>query len=102
MAAAYDPTDLPAEQARTAEEDKAAELRRAQEAADWQFILGDARGRRIVWDLLARAGVFKVSFVPDPYQTAFAEGGRNLGLTVLAKISEHAPASYLLMQNEAK
>lgn len=102
MAAEYDPTDLEALGDQDTEKVKAAEQKQAEEAADWRFILGDQRGRRIVWALLAKAGVFRVSYSSDALQMAFNEGGRNLGLEVLAKVSEHAPASYLLMQNEAK
>jgi len=102
MAADYDPTNLDALDDQEAQRAKAAEQKLAEEAADWRFILGDQRGRRIVWALLSKAGVFRVSFSADALQMAFNEGNRNLGLEVLAKVTEHAPATYLLMQNEAK
>lgn len=102
MATDYDPTDLTAERERTAEEAKQADQKRQQESADWQFLLGDARGRRIVWGLLEKAGVFRVSFSSDALQMAFNEGQRNLGLGTLALVFEHAPKAFALMQAEAK
>lgn len=102
MAADYDPTNLDVLDNQEAQRAKAAEQKLAEEAADWRFILGDQRGRRIVWALLSKAGVFRVSFSADAMQMAFNEGNRNLGLEVLGKVTEHAPNAYLLMQNEAK
>lgn len=101
MAADYDPTDLLAEADRDAERAKNADQEKEQEARDWQFLLGDARGRRVVWRLLEKAGVFRVSFVPDAMQLAFNEGNRNLGLMVQAKVIEHAPGAYLEMLKES-
>jgi len=102
MAAEYDPTDLDALNSQDTERAKSAEQKLAEEAADWRFVLGDQRGRRIVWALLARAGVFRVSYSPEALQMAFNEGRREQGLYILSKVTEHAPATYTLMQNEAK
>jgi len=100
MAADYDPTDLSAEAERDDERAKAASQLNEQEAKDWQFLLGDGRGRRIVWGLLEKAGVFRVSFSSDALQMAFNEGNRNLGLVIQAKMLEHAPRAYLEMLEE--
>lgn len=101
MAADYDPTDLSAEADRDDERAKTADQLKEQEARDWRFLLGDARGRRIVWGLLEKAGVFRVSFSSDALQMAFNEGNRNLGLVIQAKMLEHAPRAYLEMLEES-
>ena len=102
MSAEYEPTNLAAADKRQEETALEAQKRHEQEAADWRHLLGDKRGRRIVWGLMAKAGVFRVSFNPDPYQTAFSEGQRNLGLSLLAAVMTHAPETLLRMQNEAE
>lgn len=98
----YLPIDLEAQAEMSAQEQEKAKQRKAQDAADWRFVLGDKRGRRVVWGLLEKAGVFKVSFSPEALQMAFNEGGRNLGLGILAAISEHAPDALRKMQSEAE
>jgi len=98
----YDPLNTEAyEAARTA---RAAEdlLVLQTEAADVQWLMGDARGRRVVWRALEQAGVFRLSFDRDAMVMAFAEGRRNEGLRMLALIESAAPESYILMQQEAR
>jgi diketogulonate reductase-like aldo/keto reductase len=59
------------------------------------------RGRRVVWSLLDRAGVFRSSFVAgSPEQTAFNEGQRNMGLIYLDLILTHAPDAHSTMVDE--
>lgn len=102
MTAEYEPTDLQAADQRQHREALSAEQKLAEEARDWRFLMSSPRGRRIVWSLLEKTGVYRPSFVPDALQMAFNEGQRNVGLTLLAKIGEHAPDTYLTMQTEAK
>ncbi len=77
--------------------------RREEETNDLRAVLSSASGRRFVWRLLERSGVFRSSFnaVSDSY-TAFNEGRRNLGLRVLNDILEADPDAFTLMQKEAK
>jgi len=81
---------------------KKAELFALQEAEDWKWLMADARGRRIVWGLLDKAGVFRTSFTGDASQTLFNEGQRNVGLLVTARATDHASEQYMKMLNEAK
>lgn len=70
------------------------------EIGDFKWIVSNKRGRRFVWRLLEKAGVFRTSFTGDPQWTAFNEGTRNYGLWVWAMVQEHAPESYALMLSE--
>lgn len=74
-----------------------------QRLEDWRWLLGDQRGRRIVWALLEDGGVFRSSFDPErPAVTAFHEGQRNGGLRVLHQVMQADPSAYELMAREAQ
>ena len=62
--------------------------------------MGGKRGRRVVWSLLDRAGVFRSSFAGSSEQTAFNEGQRNIGLIYLDLILTHAPDAHSTMVDE--
>lgn len=102
MTADYAPTDLDAADQRQTDQTQAAEQKLAEEAADWRELMTSAAGRRIMWALLVKAGVYKSSYSPDAMAMAFKEGERNQGLYIVAKIGEHAPAMYELMKQEAR
>lgn len=57
-------------------------------------------GRAVTRRLLAECGVFRLSMAGDSHQTAFNEGGRNVGLRLLARMTESAPELYALMERE--
>jgi len=97
----YDPTDI-----RAQERDRmlAEQRRRAQEKAeadDVRWLMGTKRGRRIIWRLLERAGVFRVSFHTNSMTMAFNEGMRNEGLRLMALINADCPDLYLQMVRES-
>ena len=77
--------------------------RREEEINDLRAVLSSVSGRRFIWRLLERGGVFRSSFnaESDSY-TAFNEGRRNLGLLVLNDILEADLDAFTLMQEEAK
>ena len=98
----YDPLDPQAQDALSLEE---AERRRIAEqlaVADFKWIMSNKRGRRFIWSLLVRAGVFRLSFTGEPLQMAFNEGQRNEGLRVWPLVQEHTPEAYSLMISEHK
>lgn len=72
------------------------------QADDFKTIMGQKIGRRFVWGLLERAGVFASSFNENPLLMAFAEGRRNEGLRVLAQIHALCPDLYEVMITESK
>lgn len=72
------------------------ERERNEDCAVWMTYEGRAFTRR----LLADAGVFRLSMASDPHWTAFNEGGRNVGLALMARMIEEAPGMYVLMEEE--
>lgn len=97
----YDPMAL-AEQAEAADS-KALKDRMAaeSESSDIRWLMESAQGRRIVWRMLNRTGVFRSSFSSDALAMAFAEGNRNIGLQLLAQVHELCPDLYPEMVREA-
>ena len=75
------------------------ERRRGREAVRW--LMDDPRGRRFVWALLARAGLFRSSMTTTPELTAFNEGRRDMGLALLADVMRLCPETYARMQAES-
>lgn len=57
-----------------------AELRREQNRADLAAVLATPEGRRVLGLILAMTNILGPSTAPDPYQTAFNEGMRRVGL----------------------
>jgi len=97
----YDPMALD-EQAKAADS-KALKDRMAaeSEASDIRWLMESAQGRRIVWRMLNRTGVFRSSFSSDALAMSFAEGNRNIGLQLLAQVHELCPDLYPEMVREA-
>lgn len=94
----YDSSDEGQVKRRKRQCDKA----RDQEVSDLGKIMGCPEGRRFVWRLLNAAGVFRISFDRDPYVTAFREGERNNGLSLLADVQAFYADRYTIMVTEAK
>ena len=101
MKESYDPLDL-REQEKSIEDRKTKDRLVAEtEESDLKWLMGSKRGRRIVWRLLDRAGVFRLSFNTNAMTMAFAEGNRNEGLRILAQIHTLCPELYPTMIKEA-
>jgi hypothetical protein len=98
----YDPLDTLSQEAIVADAAEKQRLAELLAIADFKWIVANKRGRRFVWGLLVRAGVFRLSFTADPLRTAFNEGQRNEGLKVWAMLQEHTPEAYSLMISEHK
>jgi hypothetical protein len=80
---------------------KAIKARALQADDAFRWIMNDERGRKVVWSLLDRAGVFRSSMAATPELTAFNEGRRDMGLALLADIMRLAPELYTRMAAEA-
>ena len=80
------------------------EQRRLQERhrADIAWLMGDERGRRIVWQLLEQASVYHTTYSDNALDMARREGKRQQGLLLLDWIMNHAPEQHTLMQTEAR
>lgn len=98
----FDPTDIQAQ-----ERDAAASAERNRKAAevevdDLKWLMSNKRGRRFVFRVLERAGVWRLSFNTNALSMAFNEGQRNEGLRLMANITAHCPDRYTEMLKESK
>jgi hypothetical protein len=70
------------------------------EDEDIKWLMSSKRGRRIVWRLVANAGVYRSTFNENPLTFAHQEGQRNGGLAVLAMVLRACPDLHNLMTLE--
>jgi len=96
----YDPTDIRSQERAKEESDLRKKVAKDTEESDFKWLMSSKRGRRIVWRLLDRAGVFRLSFNTNSMTMAFNEGGRNEGLRMLAQIHALCPELYTAMVKE--
>lgn len=89
-------------EARRAKAEHEALLAKHQEEGDVQWLMGDERGRRLVWRWLGEAGLFRTSYSAEGLAMAFNEGQRNQGLRLQALVMEHAPHQFVRMLAEAQ
>ena len=83
----HDPTDLRAVERRQQKLDEERTRRRDQEREDIAWLMGSARGRRVVWRILEICGVYRSSMTGNS-ETYFREGMRNVGLILLRDVHE--------------
>lgn len=98
----HDPLDLIGQErtaAAIAEEER---LAKEKEQNDLRWVMSTKQGRRFVYRLLSRAGVFQSSFNTNNAVMAFNEGNRNAGLQLLTDIMEACPERYTEMLTEQK
>ena len=69
--------------------------------AAFRAVMATREGRQYLWWLLEQCGVFRTSFTGDS-TTFFNEGGRNVGLILIADINAACPEQYVVMLTEAK
>lgn len=98
----HDPTDLAGQEAQRVKVDEEAKLARRIEKEDTIWLMQSKRGRRIVYALLERAGVWRTSFNTNALVMAFNEGMRNEGLAMVAKLNDYCPDQYTQMLRERK
>lgn len=79
-----------------------AELDAEAERDELRWLMSDAKGRRYMWRLLTRAGVFRTSFTGDALSSAFKEGAKTEGYYQMGQISKHCPQRFSEMQREAR
>lgn len=95
----YDPLDLRGQERIKEQSDDVRKLAIEQEKMDMQWLMGSKRGRRIMWRLLERTGVYRSSFTGNS-ETFFREGQRNVGLMLMAQVHEVCPDQYAVMLKE--
>jgi hypothetical protein len=74
---------------------------RERELEDMRLLLDLPPARRFMWRFLEDCGVFRSSWDPTA-RIHFNEGRRDIGLKLLAEITEAAPEALLKMMNEAR
>ena len=74
-------------------------FRRDREANDMRSLLATIEGRRFLWRLMEKCGIYRESFTGSS-ETFFLEGKRSIGLFVIAEIIDAEPDAYLLMIKE--
>jgi len=72
-------------------------IREELELKDMKDLLATHFGKRILWRYLAFCKIFESSFTVDPNITSFNEGKRDVGLKMLADISEADPGAFVEM-----
>jgi hypothetical protein len=98
----YDPTDLRKQEADRAAKARDEQLLQEEESADIRWLMGSKRGRRIVWRLLEKSGLFSSTFDSNAMVMAFAEGRRFYGGRMLETIHTICPELYPTMVKEQK
>lgn len=96
----YDAFDLQAQEVTREAAEEKAKLRARIEVEDTKWLMSNKRGRRVIYGLLDRAGIWRLSFHTNALQMAFNEGTRNEGLALLSKLTEHCPDLYAQMLKE--
>lgn len=102
MTQEHDPLDLIGQERTAAQEAEEERRQREIEQNDLRWVMGTKQGRRFMWRLLGKAGLFQPSFNTNSAVMAFNEGNRNAGLTQLNDIMEACPERYTDMFNEQR
>ena len=95
MSFTHDPTDTRLQEREAQLEEQTAREIRKLEVADLKWLAGNVQGRRFIWRLLDRAGIYRSSFNHSGSLMAFSEGKRDMGLFLLAEVSEASPNGFL-------
>jgi len=95
----YNPTDMRAQALRKQANDVIDRAKRQELSDDINWLMADARGRRLMRQWLAFCGVDQTSFTGDS-KTFFREGARNVGLMLKGQLVEYAMEGYFQMLRE--
>lgn len=74
---------------------------------DFKWLMRNERGRRLMFWLLARAGIFRTTFEETPMRAGYmpiamahAEGRKDIGYRLMAQIDRLCPDLYSKMMKE--
>jgi len=82
--------------------DRLARERDAQRRMALHVVLKHYEGRRVLWDLIAKAGVFRRAGFPPLPEIHYLAGRADFGRELLADITEVSEDLYQLMEKEAR
>lgn len=97
----YNPFDLTQEAEAKAAQEQADKLLRVDEIDDFKWLVSDKRGRRFLWRLLGKTGLFDTAFRPGE-ESQYCNGMRNIGNIFWTELQSLAPEKYHLMATENK
>ena len=100
MTAQRDPTDIASAERARRDEIRRERNARLTELADIKRLMDTRWGRRLMWRLLSTTGVYRTVFSTNSMQMAFNEGTRQVGLVLLADVTEVATDAHTLMTKE--
>jgi hypothetical protein len=62
-------------------------------------VLKSPQGKEVIYELLTRCGVFRISYGPgaEPADVAYLEGRRSIGLQFMDELLEATPEAYMQM-----
>ena len=92
-----DPLDLEGQEKREKTEKELETIRRFHEADDFKWIMQDKRGRRFIWSILERGGLFSQAFDGTAEGTIFSDGAKNEARLVMGLIFAHCPEAFTAM-----
>lgn len=69
---------------------------------DLRSVVDTRAGRRVLWRYMSIAGIYRSSFADKSETTAFNEGRRIIGLTIMGDITNAKPDVLIQMMLEAK
>lgn len=72
----------------------------ARRLADWRWVMADARGRRVINEILGVTEMFGEVFHPSGSVANFNLGKRKVGLIIYSVLEEAGPENILLMRQE--
>lgn len=98
----HDPTDIRGQERAQADEDQRRRFAKDTEKADWKWLMGSKRGRRIVRRWIEDAGALKSSFDPNPSIAAYLEGKAAYPRKIVETAAQAFPELYVLMQQETE
>ncbi len=98
---AQDRVDIAAQRRAGLAAEERKKQRMLRDVADITWLMGHSQGRRIMYGLLAAAGVYQGSFTGNS-ETFYKEGKRAIGLQYLAIVNEHCAEEFVLMLKEHK
>lgn len=68
---------------------------------DLQALLSTPVGRRVLWRLIERTGLFGSSFSESATTAAYSEGRRSVGIELMDWVQREAPNRWIEMVQEA-
>lgn len=97
----HDPLDTEAQDKARKDRNTRDKLAESNEVEDVKWLMGNKRGRRVLWRILDRGDVYRTSFNTNSMTMAFNEGAKAEGRRLLVLLQLHCPEQYQMLLKEA-